>query len=243
MQGKTIIKYFGNSAFQITTEGGKRVLIDPCLTGMDGRGVTRCKPEDIEAIDVIFVTHAAGDHLGDTYEIASRLKSPVVCDPAVNWYLNTRGLPKDKVKGSGWGMRSEVAGVRYQTVESKHISILRQPACLPISGCPNGYIIYTESGRGIYHPGDTAIFRDMELFAELYHPDIAMLGIGGFPGFPGELSPEEAALVAKWMNLKFVFPHHYQPGEPELQRFVTALAKTSPQTQAIVLGQGEEIQL
>ncbi|MBI4330395.1 MAG: MBL fold metallo-hydrolase [Chloroflexi bacterium] len=243
MAGKITIKYFGNSAFLITTEKGRKVLIDPCLTGVEGRGVTRFRPEDIESVDAIFVTHAAWDHLGDAYEIAARTRCFVLGDPATVWYLKTKGLPMDRVKGTGWGMRGEVAGVRFQTVESRHLSMLRLPDVPPITGNPNGYIIYTESGRGIYHPGDTSIFRDAELFGELYHPEIGLLGIGGFPGFSAELTPKEAALMVKWMKLKTVIPHHYPPGGPEAGELAAALKKQSPETKTIALGHGDEVVL
>ncbi len=34
------------------------------------------------------------------------------------------------------------------------------------------------NGFTVYHAGDTAVFRDMELIQELYHPELALLPIG-----------------------------------------------------------------
>ena len=55
------LKYFSHSAFQITTDSGKIILIDPFLTG----NPTAPTPvENVEA-NYIILTHAHGDHIGD----------------------------------------------------------------------------------------------------------------------------------------------------------------------------------
>ncbi len=96
---------------------------------------------------------------------------------------------------------------------------------------------------GIYHPGDTAIFGDIELLGRLYRPEIGLLGIGGFAGQLAELSPQEAALIAKWMKLKVVIPHHYPPGSPLADQFKNAVKSESPETQTVILNCGDEIRL
>jgi len=41
------LRYFGISAFEITSEQGIKVLIDPCITGCDGK---RVSPIGLEAL-------------------------------------------------------------------------------------------------------------------------------------------------------------------------------------------------
>src|ERR1700752_5111484 len=53
---------------------GKTVLVDPFLTGNPKAAATA---EEVSA-DAIFVTHAHGDHVGDTVAIAKRTGAPVV---------------------------------------------------------------------------------------------------------------------------------------------------------------------
>ena len=83
-----------------------------------------------------------------------------------------------------------------------------------------------------YHYGDTAIFSDMKLQAELYRPTIGCIGIANpqeilhlnpMPGemLTGEMSPYEGALAAQWLGLETVLPCHYI--KPEATR-------TSPST-------------
>ena len=62
-----------------------------------------------------------------------------------------------------------------------------------------------ENGQSIYFAGDTALFGDMKLLGELYHPDIAFLPIGD----RFTMGPDTAALAAKWLGVKQVVPMHW----------------------------------
>ncbi|HEY6085686.1 MAG TPA: MBL fold metallo-hydrolase, partial [Nitrospira sp.] len=57
----------------------------------------------------------------------------------------------------------------------------------------------------IYHSGDTAYFKDMELIGELYTPDVALLNIGGHFG----MEPAMAARAAASVKTKVAIGHHY----------------------------------
>ena len=45
-------------------------------------------------------------------------------------------------------------------------------------GEPAGFVVRLPGDFSLYHAGDTALFSDMKLIAELYHPQLAMLPIG-----------------------------------------------------------------
>ena len=64
------LKYFSHSSFQITTNNGKRILIDPFL---DGNPTSPVKASDVDA-DYIILTHAHGDHIGDSFSIAKKMR-------------------------------------------------------------------------------------------------------------------------------------------------------------------------
>ena len=68
------------------------------------------------------------------------------------------------------------------------------------------FVIYAGPGVRFYHYGDTAIFSDMKLQAELYQPTIGCVGIANpveilhrwpMPGrmLTAEMSPREGALA------------------------------------------------
>lgn len=56
------LKYYGVSAFQLTTGSGTRVLIDPYITGNEQCPISL---DELEPPDLLLATHAAGDHMGD----------------------------------------------------------------------------------------------------------------------------------------------------------------------------------
>ena len=64
---ETTLTWLGHSTFRFDTPGGKRVYIDPFL-----HGNPKCPESELEPerVDVIALTHAHGDHLGDTIELA-----------------------------------------------------------------------------------------------------------------------------------------------------------------------------
>ena len=82
------LKYFSHSAFQLTTDNGKVILIDPFL---DNNPTSPVKSDDVNA-DYIILSHAHGDHLGDTVKIGQRCKSTVICVNELANYLIAKGL-------------------------------------------------------------------------------------------------------------------------------------------------------
>lgn len=73
-------------------------------------------------------------------------------------------------------------------------------------GEPVGWIIELENGFRIYFAGDTGVFGDMKYIGERYHPDLAMVPIGG--NFT--MDPQDAAWAVKELiKPKMVIPMHY----------------------------------
>jgi L-ascorbate metabolism protein UlaG (beta-lactamase superfamily) len=57
----------------------------------------------------------------------------------------------------------------------------------------------------LYHAGDTTVFGDMKIIAELYAPELALLPIGDIY----TMGPREAALAIRLLNVRHVVPMHY----------------------------------
>lgn len=198
--------------------------------------------EAFPQLDLILVSHGAGDHLGDTLELARRTGCPVMAAADVATYLARKGINSDKIQRTIWGMRHDFKGLGIRTLESHHGSWLEYEEGV-LSALPLGFILYTESGLGIYHPGDTSIFGDLKLFGELYRPHIGLLPVGLPTGGSGkhELSAQEAALVTQWMGLKMVIPMHYALGSPDPQDFARYVHQESPQTRVVLMEPGQKL--
>ncbi|MEO6063414.1 MAG: MBL fold metallo-hydrolase [Thermoflexales bacterium] len=221
------IRFFGIAAYELVTEDGLHVLIDPFL---DENPKNPIKSDQLERVDLIVVSHAAFDHLGDTEKLARRTGAPVICGGEVKAYLMAKGVPATQIRATTWGIAVEVAGVKVQPVECHHWSQIRLPDGTFASGVPMAFVIYAGAGARFYHYGDTAIFSDMKLQAQLYAPTVGAVGITNpmeildrnpMPGrmLTGEMSPSEGALAAQWLGFQTVLPCHYcSPDHPENAR-------------------------
>lgn len=246
------IRFFGVAGYEIVTARGQRVLLDPFL---DANPASPVRAADLTRVDLLLVTHAAFDHLGDTLAIARRTGAPVVCGGEVKAYLTASGLPEDQVRATTWGIAVEVAGIHVQPVECHHWSQIALPNGGLASGVPMGYVLDAGDDVRFYHYGDTAIFSDLRLIAELYRPTIGCLGIANPEAIlsrvsgPGrlvsaEMSPREGALAAQWLGLDVVLPCHYlDPDCADVREFhahlAAAAARGESVPRAVTLAPGE----
>jgi L-ascorbate metabolism protein UlaG (beta-lactamase superfamily) len=251
---KTKIRFFGVAAYEIVTPRGQHILMDPFLDNNPG---SPCKSHELEQVDLIIVSHAAFDHLGDTEAIARRTGAPVICGGEVKAYLVAKGIPESQIRATTWGIAVEVAGIKVQPVECHHWSQIKMPDGTYASGVPMGFVVYVEDDVRFYHYGDTALFSDLKLIAELYEPTIGCLGIANplaildrvsGPGklLTAEMNPKEGAMAADWLGLKTALPCHYiDPDCDEVREFSRCLeditSRSGKQVESIVLRPGDWI--
>jgi L-ascorbate metabolism protein UlaG (beta-lactamase superfamily) len=239
----TRIHFLGVAGYEITW-ADKRLLIDPFLSESP---VAPIQPHELEAPDLILVSHAAFDHLGDTAIIANRTGAPVICGGEVRAMLMDAGVSGDQIRATTWGIVTELAGIVVRPVECHHWSQGRLSNGQFVTGVPMGFIVETEPGIRIYHYGDTAIFGDMRLIAELYRPTIGLLGcaqpvelFAKVPGpgtfLTGEMSPREAALAAEFLDLKVAIACHYlDPSQLDVQQFLDLVTENDRSDRRIAI--------
>jgi L-ascorbate metabolism protein UlaG (beta-lactamase superfamily) len=226
----TSVRFLGVAGYEIVGPDW-RVLIDPFLSGP----ISAVAPDELERPNAILVSHAAFDHLGDTAAIARRTGAPVVCGGEVRAMLMEDGMPSEQIRPTTWGIVVEVGGVTVRPVECHHWSQGRLQDGTFVTGVPMGFIVEPEPGIRIYHYGDTAIFSDLKLIAELYRPTVAILGCANPDELPpavpmagrmltGEMSPDEAALAAEFLGATLaIASHYYTPTQPDVQAFLAAV--------------------
>jgi L-ascorbate metabolism protein UlaG (beta-lactamase superfamily) len=249
------LRFFGVAGYELITNDGRHILLDPYLDDNPGCPIPSTA---LERVDLICVSHATFDHLGDTEMIAKRTGAPVVCGGDVKALLVQHGIPENQIQASIWGIALEVAGIRIQPVECHHWSPQVTPDGRFVSGTPLSFIVYVEPDVRFYHYGDTSLFSDLRLIGELYQPNIGCIGItqpwevldrvsGPAKILTGEMSPREGALAAQWLGLDTVLPCHYiSTDNDDVREFMTYIDVAQKQglggpRQALVLSPGDEI--
>jgi L-ascorbate metabolism protein UlaG (beta-lactamase superfamily) len=192
------ITFLGHAAFKLTG-AGVNVLIDPWLSNP----LLNTPVEQVGQVDVILVTHGHGDHVGETVAVAQKSGAPVVAIHELSVILAGQGAPE--VIGMNKGGTTSVAGLKVTMTQAVHSSAVDEGGKLIAAGDPGGFVVEFPNGFVAYHAGDTAVFKDMELIRELYHPELAMLPIGSHY----VMSPAEAALACRMLKTRWVIPMHY----------------------------------
>lgn len=246
---KTEVLWLGQSATRITTPGGKVIMIDPFLTKNPKTPDKWKNLDELGKIDLILVTHAHGDHLGDAPALAKKHNVPMIGPAGLNDTLVALGiLPPELAPRMNKGGTVTPLGpdIKITMVHAEHSSELvwRNPATdkneTHVGGEPAGFIIELENGFKIYHMGDTGLFGDMKLIAEHYRPDLLLIPIGGH----FVMNPADAAFATKnYLKPQFAVPIHYGTF-PQLKgtpaEYTKALGKTT--TKVMAINPGDNLQ-
>ena len=236
------MRYLGWSAFELSLTDGRLVLLDPLLAGAPEEDVppSPARVEDFDGVDAILVTHAAGDHLGQAFEILQRSRATLVCDVATRFLALAAGIPRDRIYPMVPGVQFDLSGLRVKALAAQHLSFRQLGPQAYISAPPLSYLVTSPDGDRLFLGGDTAITKDHQLFGELYAPHVAVLGVGGVnvmgQSFT-ELYPDEAALVAQWLKVQVAIPIHYRFDEGA--RFADELQQRAPEIRTVLLLPGE----
>jgi L-ascorbate metabolism protein UlaG (beta-lactamase superfamily) len=195
------ITWFGHSAFRLDFKG-TAVLIDPFFTG--NPAFVSDKAKAIDGVTHILLTHGHADHVGDTLDIAQKTGATVTTNYDLGMWLVSQGL--EKFNPMNTGGTTELDGFAVTLVRADHSSgdVMND---VPIYlGNPNGIIVRATGEPTVYHMGDTDVFSDMGLIAEMYDPAIAMVPIGD----RFTMGAWSAALAVKrFFKLGAVIPCHY----------------------------------
>lgn len=226
------ITWFGHSAFRLDF-GGKAVLIDPFFTG--NPSFTSDRNAAIKGVTHVVLTHGHSDHVGDAIDISKTTGATVTANYDLCMWLAGKGL--EKFNPMNTGGTTDVGGFTVSLVKADHSSGDIQDGHTVYLGNPNGAIITAPGEPTVYHLGDTDIFSDLALFAEIYRPKIAIVPIGD----RFTMSPKTAALAVKrFLKVEIVIPSHYGTFpiiEPNADKFVAEMKGST--TKVIVPEKGK----
>jgi L-ascorbate metabolism protein UlaG (beta-lactamase superfamily) len=195
------ITYFGHSTFGLTTPSGQFALIDPWVTTNP-----KC-PESLKKLsrlDAILLTHAHTDHMGDLLALGKQFKPKIVVNFETYLYLDSKGLGGQCLPGNKGGTL-QVGDFKATMTHAFHSSSIDENGQRLYAGEPAGFIVNLPGGVTLYHAGDTAVFGDMKVIAEIYKPELVFLPIGDVY----TMGPREAAFAIRLLGIKHVIPMHY----------------------------------
>lgn len=194
------LTWLGHATFKITTPSGKVIVVDPWV---DGNPVCPQAAKKLTRVDTVLITHGHGDHIGDAVKIAKKFKPQMISIYETSLWLASKGVKN--TTGMGKGGTIKAGEIEVTMVNALHSNGIEDGKKMIYGGEPCGYIVRLPGGLRIYHAGDTAVFGDMKLIAELYEPEVAMLPIGDHY----TMGPREAAMAIRLLNVKHVVPMHY----------------------------------
>ena len=193
------ITWLGHAAFEIRFDGGEVLLLDPWIEGNPAYP----KNYNLQKADAIAVSHGHGDHLGDVVPLAKKFDAKVFAMVEIAGWCAGKGV-KNTI-GFNKGGTVDLGFAKLTMTHALHSSSIQDGDNSIYGGEAAGFILTLKDGRRAYFAGDTAIFSEMGLYADVYHPELAFLPIGDHY----TMGPEEAAYAARLLKVKQVIPMHY----------------------------------
>ncbi len=239
------VRRIGWAGYEIVSEAGTRVLVDPYLRDSNaqapGLPQSPVAPAELAGADVIAVTHAGYHHRGQAIEITKAGAATLVCGSALYKAAIAAGVPRDRVCPMVSGVEFTCRDVTLKSLPARHESTMTVEGEF-VADQPQSFLVTTTGGSRIFCGGDTSLSVDLQMWGELYRPDVAILGIGGV--WVGavkitELPPADAARAVRMLGASTVIPVHHHPDDPAPAQLIAELTVAGVTADVAVLAIGD----
>ncbi len=221
------ITYLCHASF-LLEYNGKTILLDPFFT--DEEAVLRKYPQ-VNNPDYILASHGHDDHIGSAFSVAGK-NTVMIGIVELCALFTSRGI---KTIGMNFGGTVSISDdIFVSLVKADHSS------CFDgiYTGEPCGFVIRLGKDS-IYFSGDTAVFTDMKLINEFYHPNIGILCVGGH--FTAD-TKQMAYACNNFFDFETVIPMHYNTFPP-ITTDVSAFPGMLKKSKAILLPVLSQVEL
>jgi len=187
--------FHGHACFLLEGDG-KRVVIDPFLTGNPAAVIG---PDQLPKVDAILLSHGHGDHLGDAVTLAKRDKATIVATAELAGFCSDKGATAHAMHIGG---AHQFPFGRVKLVPAFHGGRVEGDATGKYTTNPCG-VVLTLDGKSVYHTGDTGLTLEMQLLQG--RVDLMLVPIGD----NYTMGVEDAVRAVDFVKPKIVIPMHY----------------------------------
>ncbi|MGC1480451.1 MAG: metal-dependent hydrolase [Chthoniobacterales bacterium] len=224
------LTYYGHSCFAVET-GGKTLLFDPFITPNElAKNIDR---DSVEA-DFILISHGHEDHVADAVSIAKRTGAPVITTFEVAQWLTQQGAADARPMNHGGSADYEFGSVKL--TNAVHSSSFPDGS---YAGNPAGFVVSTADGV-FYYAGDTALTLDMQLIADEFRLDFAVLPVGDH----FTMGAKDAVRAADFVECDRIVGVHFDTFPPiEIDHDAAKTVFTEAGKSLVLLKIGESVEL
>lgn len=217
------ITWLGHGTFELELPAGETIVLDPWTDG----NPKYPSNHQFTRIDTMLITHGHFDHIHDAVPLAKKFKPQIGAIFEICEWLNSKSVENTNPMNKGGSQKLGAATVTM--THAVHSCGIKDGNQIVYGGEAAGFVLRFDDGRAAYFSGDTNVFTDMALIAELYQPEIAFLPIGDL----FTMSPREAAKACSLLKVKRIIPMHFGT--------FPALTGTPAQLAKLIAGSGTEV--
>ena len=221
--------FHGHACFLLEGDG-KRVIIDPFLTGNPAAVIAA---DALPKLDAILLSHGHGDHLGDAVALSKRDQATIVATAELAGFCGDKGATAHAMHIGG---AHQFSFGRVKLVPAFHGGRVEGDATGKYTTNPCGVVV-TVGAKTVYHTGDTGLTLEMQLLEG--RVDLMLVPIGD----NYTMGVEDAVRAVGFVKPKIVIPMHYNTWDVIRADPKVFERDVGKQAEVVILAPGESYKL